>query len=128
MTGPSRVQVMTAGTLVLVAAPFLGLDAALAAPTAKNLYSRSRYVPQLNSPFTMTSGKASWSATLTTVADLQPGGVAGDDNRFALTFRTSKAGPSDGVYTVSRPGFTSTDLFVVADTSRTSFRATVNRI
>lgn len=124
----SRRSLLQAGAISAAFASVFIAEPADAATTTKNLLSRSRFQQYLNSGFTLASGTAKWSATLIQVGDLVPTVVANDDNRFSLTFRTDKAGPTQGTYTFSRPGFTSTSLFVIPDPTRRYFQAVINRM
>lgn len=126
MKEASRRALLRAGAFGVVVAPFASVRTAFAATTT-NLYTRSRFAPLLDRSFTLAGATGSWSAVLTQVSDL-PQAAPGDNQRFALTFRTSAAGPPQGTLTAKRGGFTSTDLFVVpSDTSRRTYQAIINR-
>lgn len=125
MIGPSRRLLLGAGALGVLAAPFASIESAAAA-RAENLYGRSRFTPLVNAKFTLVDVTGSWSMTLTQVSDI-PQAAVGDIQRFGLTFRASAAGPPQGTYTLRRPGFTSTLLFVVpSDATRRTYQAVVN--
>ena len=81
-----------------------------------DLLRRSRFTPHVGSTFTSTSAAGRWSVVLASVADLGPGGVAGGEKQFAVSFTGTL--PGDGVYTFARKGFTATPLFVVAARGR----------
>jgi hypothetical protein len=98
-----------------------------AAAKSTNLMSRARFAGLVGSSFTLSADGKSVACKLTAVADLL-GAPAGADGRFRLTFTTTGAGPGQGVRTFSRPGFTSTDLFVIPDDARRQYVAIVNRI
>lgn len=120
MTDLSRRNLLKAGALTLMLAP-------LTFAPVTNLYARSRFTALLNHPFDISDAMHSASMTLTLISDL-PGGVADDDDAFALTFRASAAGPPQGTYTLKRPGFATTSMFLVPDdASRLTYQAIVNR-
>jgi len=120
-------NLLRAGAVGLALAPFTSLSEALAATASTNLYTRSRFTPHLNATFKMVSATATWSATLTRISDL-PFAPSGDNNRFGLTFHTSTAGPSQGVFTFRRNGFTATPIFVVpSEATNRYYQAVVNR-
>lgn len=120
MTDISRRSLLKAGALTMMMAPLI------LAP-ATNLYARSRFSPFLNHPFDVSDDVHAASMTLTRISDLL-GGVADDDDAFALTFRASAAGPPQGTYTLDRRGFAKTELFLVPDdASRLTYQAIINR-
>lgn len=90
--------------------------------------TRSRFSAEVGRRFTLSRAGKEWTATLTKVGDLQPLLVAADERRFAVTFELPAAGLGDGVYRLSRPGFTATELFLVADPSRLGYVGIVNRL
>ena len=120
MTDLSRRNLLKAGALTLMLSPLIF------AP-ATNLYARSRFSPLLNHPFDVSDDVGNASMTLTRISDLM-GGVADDDDAFALTFRASAAGPPQGTYNLGRPGFATTQLFLVPDDAgRLTYQAIINR-
>lgn len=126
MQGISRRSFLRAGLLGAAVAPFgTGRVALAAVPT--NLFARSRFTPLLNASFKMVGTTGTWAVTLAAIADLEPVVTAGDNDRFRLTFRTSARGPSEGVYSFRRAGFTSTSMFVVPDSTGRSYQAIINR-
>lgn len=126
MTETSRRALLRAGAFGVVVAPFASVRTAFAAATT-NLYTRSRFTPLLNNTFQLVSATRSLSVTLSQVSDL-PQAASGDNQRFGITFRSSATGPPQGTYTLRRPGFTSTTLFVVpSDASRRTYQAVINR-
>ena len=130
MTAPRR-RTVIAGTAAVAATAGSTVGTASAAHAAKapvDLLTRSRFSPHVGKTFTMTSGSARWSVVLSTVEDLSPGGAPGSEKQFAATFSGSSGGVRDGVYALSRSGFTTTSLFVVADPTGRHSRATVNRV
>ena len=65
--------------------------------------------------------------TLTRISDLL-GAVPDDDDAFALTFSVWAAGPPQGTFNLRRPGFTTTQLFLVPDhADRLTYQAIINR-
>lgn len=126
MTDISRRGLIGAGALGVVLAPLLSETGAAAAVTTKDLYTRSRFTPWLNKSFTFAGKTGSWRMTLTEVSDL-PHGAAGARHAFALTFRATGVGPTQGSYLVRRSRFTSTALFVVpSDSDRRTYQAVIN--
>ena len=120
MTDLSRRNLLKAGALTVMLAPLVF------APTT-NLYARSRFSPLLNHPFDVSDDVNRVSMTLTRVSDLL-GGIVDDDDAFALTFRASAAGPPQGTYSLDRPGFARTHLFLVPDdATRQTYQAIINR-
>lgn len=120
MTDLSRRNLLKAGALTLMLAP-------LTFAPATNPYVRSRFGQFLNQPFDVFDDLHSASMTLTGISDL-PGGMPGDDDAFALTFRASAAGPPQGTYTLKRPGFAKTLLFLVPDgAALLTYQAIINR-
>lgn len=125
MIDVTRRRVLQTGGLA--AASVLVPVGTAAAAKSTNLMSRSRFSGLVGSTFTLSGDGTSWPCKLTDVADLL-GAPAGADGRFRLTFTTTGAGPGQGVRAFSRPGFTSTELFVVPDDARRQYVAIVNRI
>jgi hypothetical protein len=127
MIHPSRRTLLRASALGVVAMPFVSLESA-AAGKAENLYARPRFASLAGAKFTLVGSTGSWPITLTQVGDL-PGAGAGDPARFGLTFQAATSGPPQGTYTLRRPGFTSTILFVVpSDATRRTYQAIVNSL
>jgi long-subunit fatty acid transport protein len=126
MSAPGR-RTVIAGAAAAAAAATTTVGTASAAHAAKapvDLMRRSRFSQHLRSTFTMTSSSGRWSVVLASLDDLLAGGTVGSDTQFTASF--TGAVPGDGVYTVTRKGFTATPLFVVA--GRDSLVATVNRV
>ncbi len=120
MTDLSRRTLLKAGALTLMLAP-------LTFAPVTNLYVRSRFGPLLNRPFDVFDDVHAASMTLIHISDL-PGGRADDDDAFALTFRASAAGPPQGTYSLKRPGFATTPLFLVPDEAGLlTYQAIINR-
>ncbi len=120
MTDLSRRNLLKAGALTLMLAP-------LAVAPVTNLYARSRFGPLLNHPFDVADDVHSASMTLTRISDLA-GGLADDDDAFALTFRATAEGPPQGTYILKRSGFAKTPLFLVPDdASLMTYQAIINR-
>jgi hypothetical protein len=120
MTDLSRRSLLKAGALTVMLAPLTFV------PTT-NLYARSRFGPFLNQTFDVSDDVRSASMTLTRISDLA-GGTPDDDDAFALTFRASAAGPPQGTYSLNRPGFARTLLFLVPDgASLLTYQAIINR-
>jgi hypothetical protein len=128
MTELTRRALLRTGALAAAAFPFLSFVDASGSTTTGTLYRRSRFTPYLNSTFTLTTGTATWKATLVGIEDLQPLRIANDPDRFRLLFRTSTAGPAQQTCSVRRSGFTATPLFLVpADSTSRTYAAVVNR-
>lgn len=120
MTALSRRDLLKAGALAVMLSP-------LVFSPATNLYVRSRFTPLLNHPFDVSDAVGRASMTLAEISDL-PGGVVDDEDAFALTFHASGAGQPQGTYTLARPGFATTQLFLVPnDASRLTYQAIINR-
>lgn len=98
-----------------------------AAASITDPLSRARFTAQLGATFTLTKAGTSIKAVLMTVEDLTPTKVPGDDRNYRLTFSAKSAGPAQGTVSVSRPGFTTTPLFLVPDVARRSYGAVVAR-
>lgn len=130
----NRRTVLATGATGAVAASIsalVGASAATAAPAArvtKSLLARSRWAAQLGAGFTMTSPVSSWQVRLEAIDDLFPVLEVADQDRFSLTFSCTQAGPPQGTFHVSRPGFEVTPLFLIPDGDRRRFLAIVNRI
>jgi len=118
MSAPRRRAVITGAAAVAATGPMTTATAssAQAAKQQTDLLRRSRFTPHVGSTFTSTSAAGRWSVVLVSVADLGPGGVAGGEKQFAVSFTGTL--PGDGVYTFARKGFTATPLFVVAARGR----------
>lgn len=126
MTEISRRALVRGGAAGVVLAPFAAARAAAAAPSTTGLYTRSRYAPLRGASFKLVNATGSVPVTLTTLFDL-PSAEPGDDRRFGLTFHCSTTGPPQGTYTLRRPGFTSTLIFVVpSDADRRTLQVVVN--
>ena len=122
----TRRRILQGGTLA-AASVLAPVGSAVAAKSSANLLSRARFSGLVGSSFTLASGGQSWAGRLSTVGDLL-GAPVGDDGRFILTFTTSASGPGQGVHAFSRPGFTTTSLFVIPDSAHRGYVAVVNRI
>lgn len=126
MTEMSRRAVLgasAAGAVVLAS----GVQAAEAAPArVADLYRRRRFARVRGRRFLLTSPAGSWAVKLTEVRDLEHA-RHGDQRSFALTLRRASAGPPQGTYTLRRPGFSPTVLFVVpSDARRRTYEVVVN--
>ena len=120
MTDYARRDLLKAGALALMLSPLI------LSPTT-NLYARSRFSPLLGQSFDIPDDVHRASLTLTRISDLM-GGIADDDDAFALTFRAGTAGPSQGTFRLSRPRFATTDLFLVPDdATRMTYQSIINR-
>lgn len=126
MAGVTRRQMIATTALGTVAGPLATAAPATAAKPVSDPLSRTRFAGLVGATFTLASATASWSARLDDVRDIV-GAPAGSDTRFSLGFTSSRAGRTDGTYALSRPGFASTPLFLVAAPDRRSWVATVNR-
>jgi hypothetical protein len=127
MTDTSRRTLLRAGAFGALLAPLVSVRTAFAAATT-NLYSRSRFTKLVNAKFSLVTGTSTWPVTLLSVTDLA-GARRGDDNRYALTFRSSVTGPTQDTYTLQRNGFSPTTLFVVpSDPERRTYQAIINRM
>ena len=118
MTEISRRTVLGAGAASVAVAAFVPTpEAAAAAASRARLYTRARFLKQRSRMFRVTDGTTTWSMKLTKVqdADYAP---RGSEQAFALTFRTTTAGPPQGTYTVRRRGFSPTRLFIVPGDAR----------
>ena len=126
MIGVTRRQLFATTTLGTVAGVVTAPGANAAKATSSPL-SRSRFSGLVGATFTLSAGSTSWTARLDAVKDLV-GAPAGSDSRFSLSFSASRAGGPDGTYSLSRPGFAATTIFLVGAPARTSWVATVNRV
>ena len=99
-----------------------------AAKVTKSLLARSRWAAQLGAGFNLTSPVSSWQVRLEAIDDLFPVLEVADQDRFSLTFSCTQAGPPQGTFQVSRPGFEVTPLFLIPDGDRRRYLAIVNRI
>ena len=128
MTELSRRNLLVAGALGIVLAPFASAREAFAAGTTKRgLYRRSRFAPLRQRRFTVRGPDGTWSMRLVKVRNL-PHSPRRDENRFALTFRCSRGGPPQGSYTLRRDKFAPTTLFLVpSDDSRRTYEAVIFR-
>ena len=126
MTELSRRNLLVAGALGVVLAPFATAREAFASGTTKRgLYRRRRFAPLRQRRFRVTGAGGPWSMRLVKVGNL-PNSPRRDDNRFALTFSCNRAGPPQGSYTLRRKKFAPTTLFLVpSDSSRRTYEATV---
>lgn len=125
MTEISRRALVRSGAAGVVLAPFATARAAAAA-SSTSLYTRARFTPLRGASFKLVGPTSSVAMTLATVFDL-PSAEAGDDRRFGLTFQCAASGPPQGTYTLRRPGFTSTQVFVVpSDADRRTLQVVVN--
>jgi hypothetical protein len=121
-TTTTRRAVLSGAFLGLVSAPFATLRPAFAAP--RSLSSRARFAAMFRQRFWLVDGNQRWRVRLIRISDLAYA-HKGDNRSFALTFRSSTAGPPQGTYVVRRRGFTPTTLFVVPDPSRRTYQAIV---
>jgi hypothetical protein len=105
----------------------VGLPAgAAAAPDVRDLYTRRRFTRLRGRKFRLTSAAGSWTVKLTHVKDLEHA-ARGEQRSFALTFRRGTPGPPQGTYTLRRPGFRPTVIFVVpSDRRRRTYEVVVN--
>ena len=127
MTETSRRALLRAGVVGLVAVPFTWSGTAFGEGTRESRYSRSRFTPRLGSSFRLVDATGSWRVRLTAVGDL-PNALPGDEDRFSLTLGRASAGPPQGTYTLQRPGFTPTLLFLVpSDAGCRTYQAVINR-
>lgn len=135
MTEVSRRSMLGVGAAALAASAF-GVGApALAPQTARaagptysadaGLYRRDRFVALDGKRFSLTGGGKGYPMTLVEVADLD-GAPGGAPDQFRLTLTARGAVPDQGTYTLRRPGFDATSLFVVSDPTRGGVTAIVN--
>ena len=126
MTEISRRALVRSGAAGVVLAPFATGRAAAAAAPPTGLYTRSRFAPLRGASFKLVSSVGSVPVTLAALFDL-PSAESGDDRRFGLTFQCSTPGPPQGTYTLRRPGFASTPIFVVpSDADRRTLQVVVD--
>jgi hypothetical protein len=118
MTDTSRRTLLRASALGVILAPLVPAWIA-PADAATNLYTRSRFMRLRKKRFTLVDSTGRWRVTLVK--------VSGDDRCFNLTFRSTTAGPPQGTYTLKRPGFAATTLFVVPSPQRRTYQAVINR-
>ena len=126
MTELSRRVVLGAGAAGAAALAVVPSMEAAAAATAKDLYTRRRFTRLRGKKFQLSNGSRSWAVKLTHVKDLEHA-ARGEQRSFALTFRRATPGPPQGTYTLRRPGFSPTVLFVVpSDRRRRTYEVVVN--
>lgn len=126
MTDLSRRGLLGAAFFGVVIAPFVDSGEAVAARLRSNLYSRTRFHALHGRKFQMVGSATRTSLRLVRISDLQSM-PHGDEHRFSVTFRATKAGPPQGTYTLRRRGFKATELFVVPDAGRRTYVAVVNQ-
>lgn len=126
MTDMSRRAVLGASAAG-AAALAVGLSAeGAAAAEVRDLYTRRRFTRLRGRKFRLTGPAGSWTVKLTKVTDLEHA-ARGEQRSFALTFRRLTPGPPQGTYTLRRPGFRPTVLFVVpSDRRRRTYQVVVN--
>jgi hypothetical protein len=135
MTDLSRRRVIGAGAAAIAAGalgvgvPFIGAPGARAADatytSAESLYRRSRFAPLRGKGFSVTRNGTGTPVTLAEVADLA-NGRAGSQEQFRLTFTVKGTLPGQGTYTVRRPGFAATSIFLVPESGRKALTAIVD--
>jgi uncharacterized protein DUF6916 len=110
----TRRLLLGSGAAAVAALPVLDPARAFAGSrTAERLYQRPRFKRRKGKRFRLVDATGSMDARLLRVRDL-PSGVAGDAEQFSLTFRSARRLPAGGAtYTLQRPGFVPTALFVV---------------
>ena len=127
MTDLSRRGLLGASFLAVVLAPFVDTTEAFAARKhGRHHYSRKRFKPLLGRRSRLTGPATRTPVRLIRIDNLSSA-ARGDEHRFALVFRATKAGPPQGTYTLRRRGFAPTQLFLVPDASRRTYVAVVNR-
>lgn len=127
MTDLTRRGLLGAAFSAVVLAPFARGTEAVAAAKKPNLYTRRRFRRLVKAKFRLVGPTGSTPVRLVRIGNL-PRTTAGDDRRFTLNFKATKAGPPQGTYTLRRAGFTATTLFVVpTDDARRTYQAVVNR-
>lgn len=119
-------RVLLGGALGAAAALLVDTPVAAAPKPVRDPLRRSRFTAELGQRFTLSSSSTSWTAALSRLDDLQAA-TPGDEKKFALVLDATKAGLGDGTYTLSRPGFAATEVFLVADPARHSWVGIVNR-
>lgn len=128
MIHTSRRSLLRAGAVAAFLAPVAWALPAEAVTGPARLYRRSRFAPLVNRSFGLVDETGRWRVTLTRVAGLD-GAATGEQNRFSLTFTSATAGPPQGSYTLARPGFHRTPLFVVpSDDERRTYEAIINNV
>jgi hypothetical protein len=128
MTDTSRRALLFASAWGVVAAPFVGASAALAAATTKrDLYARDRFTSLRRKAFRLEGAGRHWRVKLTDVGNLA-NSRRKDPHAFSLTFRSGSTGPEQGSYLLRRPGFRATTLFLVpSDAGRRTYQAVIFR-
>ena len=126
MTEMSRRAVLGASAAGAAALAVGHPAGAAAAADVRDLYTRRRFTRLRGRKFRLTSTAGSWSVKLTHVKDLEHA-ARGEQRSFALTFRRATPGPPQGTYTLRRPGFRPTVIFVVpSDRRRRTYEVVVN--
>lgn len=125
MTELSRRALLRAGAVAVILAPVASARTAVAATTARRLYTRSRFRKLRKARFRFVGPEGSWPVTLTRVGNLT-GAARGDQRRFTLTFSSRFPGPPQGPYVLKRRRFAATTLFVVPDANHRTYQAVVN--
>jgi hypothetical protein len=137
MSEISRRSLLGAGAFALVLGPLTAPAeasagtattgaAAVTRRRARNLYTRARFAAVRKQRFHLTGPGLRRAVRLTGIDNLSSRN-RGDEHRFALTFRATKAGPPQGTYTLRRRGFAATPLFLVPDAARRTYVAVVNQ-
>lgn len=133
MSEISRRGLLGAGVFGVVLAPFVRAEAAVGATRnaaarhgSRSLYLRGRFKRLRAKRFHLTGPTTRTPVRLARIDNLSST-RAGDEHRFSLTFRATKAGPPQGTYVLRRRGFKATELFVVPDAGRRTYVAVVNR-
>lgn len=132
MTDVSRRRVIGAGAAA-VAAGAIGVSGPVGTAhaadatytTAESLYRRSRFSALKGKGFSITRNGVGTPVKLAEVADLAAA-PAGAADRFRLTFTVTGALPAQGTYTVRRPGFAATSVFLVPEGARKAMTAIVD--
>lgn len=123
--GPSRRSLLRAcGAGVVLAALSPGRAMAGSVAGSTSLYARSRFAQLRKARFTLSGSGGSWPVTLEAINDLTGAAPAAED-AFVLKLAAS-AGPADGTYSLARPRFTATPLFVVSGDGGRTLHAIVN--
>jgi hypothetical protein len=136
MTDVSRRTVIGAGAAALAAGALgIGVPVVAAPGSARaadptytsgtNLYRRSRFAAVKGKGFALVAGGTRIRVRLKQVADI-PGGSAGSETSFRLTFTTRTDGPGQGTFMLRRDGFAKTSLFLVPGEDRRTYTAVVN--
>lgn len=122
----SRRTVLGAGATGAAALAVGPAVEAAGAAAARDLYTRRRFTRQRGKKFLLSNGSRTWAVKLTHIKDLEHA-ARGEQRSFALTFRRATPGPPQGTYTLRRPGFSPTVLFVVpSDRRRRTYEVVVN--